>query len=85
MNWIHRVTRGARILLGIGLVALCGMQNAMAADEEGINVNVSRNGDDVVIDLDFVVPVAPHDAWEVLVDYDHMTNFLSNLKVSRIQ
>ena len=58
----------------------------MAADphENPIEVIVYINGEDVIVDVDFLVPVTPQKAWDVLTDFDHMAGFVSNLQMSKI-
>ncbi|GAC1431002.1 MAG: hypothetical protein NVSMB6_29660 [Burkholderiaceae bacterium] len=38
----------------------------------------------MIIDVSLVVPATPREAWDVLIDYDHMARFLPNLRVSKI-
>lgn len=71
------------IVLAVALGILGTSASSFAGDED-INVKVERNGEEVVIDLNFVLDCERKDAWNVLVDYDHMTEFLSNLKFSKI-
>ncbi len=49
-----------------------------------ISVQVKKNGDNVTVDASFSVPVPPKLAWEVLTDFGHMSNFISNVTFSSI-
>ena len=49
-----------------------------------IAVQVQKRGELVVVDAEFTAPVAPKLAWEVLTDFNHMSNFISNVKFSSI-
>jgi hypothetical protein len=59
----------------------CG--NAISS-EQNIVVAVSRAGDAFVVDATIDVPVTLHTAWDVLVDFDHMTSILNNLTSSKV-
>lgn len=41
-------------------------------------------GDEVVVDVNFQLPVTPREAWAVMTDYDHATAFISKLEKSVI-
>ncbi|MFJ1472333.1 SRPBCC family protein [Massilia sp. YIM B02787] len=55
-----------------------------ARPEEDMQVKVSRQGDVVTAHAQFAVPVSARQAYAVLTDYDHMTDFLADLDESRI-
>ena len=66
---------------------LCLFYTAASADErhdKDIEVRVNIEGDEVMVDAAFSVPVTPQKAWEVLTDFDHMAGFISNLQFSKI-
>lgn len=76
--------RGARYAgLLVAVLASLHMTPCRASDDD-IEVNVTKHGDEVTIDLQFLVHAKKHEVWTVLTDYDHMTEFLSNLHVSHI-
>lgn len=58
-----------------------GAASAYAAD---MAITVARNGELVVVDAGFDVPVTPRQAWQVLTDYEHMTRFMPNLASSTV-
>ena len=53
-----------------------------AAPADPIQVNVQRRGAIVVVDVQTEVPADMATAWAVLTDYEHMADFISNLKTS---
>ena len=55
-----------------------------APDEQDIEVHAKKVANLIVIDVSLLVQATPRQAWDVLVDYDHMTEFLPNLQVSKI-
>jgi len=57
---------------------------ADTAPADNAAAKVQKNGDTVIIDLSITVPVTPQEAWDVLVDFDHMTQFNHNLEVSQV-
>lgn len=59
--------------------------NAAPAEAQDIAVNVEIVGDLVRINSSFLVDASPRQAWEVMVDYDHATRFISDLEISRIE
>jgi carbon monoxide dehydrogenase subunit G len=64
------------------------LQLAWSADEpplvSGSDVRVERNGGGFTVDLTLYAPVAPALAWEVLTDFDRMSEFVPNLISSRV-
>lgn len=61
----------------LALVANC-------ADAQGVQVNVVRDGDFVVVSASADMPVERRVAWEVLTNYDRYTDFIPHLRVSRV-
>ena len=55
-----------------------------AAAEPKVAVNVTQSGEAFLIDAVVDVPVPAARAWDVLIDFDHMTSILGNLTSSRI-
>ena len=55
-----------------------------AAHAQGIDVQVTRRGQGVVVDVRATVNVRPAYAWAVLTDYDHMAEFVSVLTSSTV-
>ncbi len=71
-----------RILLLFLLFGLAA--NRASGGEADIVVAVREVGEGFVAEASIRAPVRPQTAWEVLVDYDHMTSIMSNLSASRI-
>ena len=71
-----------RIAVLAFLVLLFG-GNAFGAEPE-VAVAVSEAGEAFVVEAMIRVPVTQRTAWEVLVDFDHMTGILNNLTSSRV-
>ncbi len=62
------------------------MAAAFADTQQGedIEVKVEVAGENVSVDLSLVVPATRQEVWAVLTDFDHMAEFISNLKESRV-
>ena len=58
--------------------------NAKADADPAIDVGVRMQGDEVFVDVSFHVRVTPQEAWAVMTDYDHATDFISKLEKSVI-
>jgi len=54
-------------------------------DDRDVDVHVTRSGDDFSVSVDCPVAAPVAAVWEVLTDYDHMTQFTSNLGVSNVR
>jgi hypothetical protein len=50
-----------------------------------VAVNVSQSGETFLIDASIDVPVAAATAWEVMTDFDHMTDIVGNLRSSEVR
>ena len=51
---------------------------------QDLTVDVQKHDGMLVIDVNMLVKVSPSEAWAVLTDYDHMAQFLPNLRSSKI-
>jgi hypothetical protein len=71
-------------LLAALLAAHAAVAHA-AAEDQGIDVKVMRDGSTMRVDSELRVHASPQDAWEVLTDYDNMARFVSTLKASSIE
>ncbi len=72
------------VLFAIALAILPAVAHAVSPDSRGIVVAVHRDGEAFVVDVDLTVDATPQEAWNVLTDYDHMSEFVSNLTMSHI-
>ena len=52
--------------------------------DEDIEVKVKIVGENVIVDLTLVVPATRQEVWAVLIDFERMAGFVSNLKESRV-
>ena len=69
-------------VLTLALLPIAGLQ---AAADQDIEVRVKKNGAEVAVDVDCPVNASVAVAWEVLTDYDHMSEFLSDVQHSSVQ
>jgi carbon monoxide dehydrogenase subunit G len=51
---------------------------------EDIEVKVKSTGENVIVDVTFSVPATVQEVWRVLTDFDHMADFISNVKESKV-
>lgn len=84
-----RTLRTLRVMaLGLSLgVPFALAQAPGKTDAQGasaIVVHVEKAGETIVVDVEMVVQVPPVAAWDVLTDYDHMSQFVANVHSSRI-
>jgi Polyketide cyclase / dehydrase and lipid transport len=62
--------------------AVAGLMLPAAAQE--VTAKVERHGDKIVVDVTARVAAPLATTWAVLVDYDHMADYMSNLKTSKV-
>lgn len=55
-----------------------------ATSTQDIEVSAKKVNNMVVIDVSLVVPATAKEAWDVLIDYDRMPEFLPNLQSSKV-
>jgi len=66
------------------LLLFAATAHAEPQQDEGIEVKVQVAGENVIVDLSFVVPATRQQVWAVLTDFDHMDDFISNVKESKV-
>lgn len=71
-------------LLAPAIAGAASDAHAAPADGREIAVQVTRYGEMIIVDVDAYVQATPREAWDVLTDYDHMAQFVSNLESSSI-
>ena len=76
------VTRHLLLLLA-ALLCLYPLE-PRAAPDSTIHVAVRMQGDEVLVDVNFHVRATPQEAWAVMTDYSHATEFISKLDKSVI-
>lgn len=69
------------VLLGIASSAVLAQQ---VPYDQTVEVSARKAGEQIIIDVNMLVPATQSQTWDVLVDYDHMSQFLPNLQVSKI-
>jgi len=72
----------AAILVAGVLAAAWPATAASPADD--ITVNVDREGNTFTVSLDMVVAAGADETWEVLTDFDKMSQILSNVDASKV-
>ena len=75
---------GSHILAALALSALQVPAWAANADQD-ILVRVLKDGQNITVDVDCPVDAPWSLVWEVLTDYDHMAEFVSNLEFSGVK
>ena len=80
-NFLYASCRLLR--LALALLCLLAMQ-ARADAEPAIGVEVRVQNGEVLVDVSFHVRATPQEAWAVMTDYDHATEFISQLEKSVI-
>jgi uncharacterized protein YndB with AHSA1/START domain len=83
-----RARSGTMLKIVLVLMAALICQSASPADNDAqvddMKIDVQKNGDVVVIDFTVTIAATPQETWAVMVDYDHMSQFLSNVQSSKI-
>jgi uncharacterized membrane protein len=67
-----------------GLVLCVSCTSGVSAMEPGVAVTITQVGETFVVEVLAEVPVPLAGAWEVLTDFDHMAQFIGNVKSSRV-
>jgi uncharacterized membrane protein len=73
-----------KVLIALICLLTFGTQAGADGASDDIKVKVQKDGDSVIIDLSVTIPATPQETWAVLTDFDHMSQFLSNLQSSKI-
>ena len=74
----------SRFIFTLTAIFLLVLSHVVSGVEPEIVINIERNGDAFIVDTKFDLPVPLRTAWEVLTDFDNMTEILSNLTSSKI-
>jgi hypothetical protein len=78
-----RWRNGSRVLAILLLTALPIRASSTSADQD-IAVHALKDGQEIAVDVDCPVDAPWSVIWDVLTDYDHMTQFISNLELSDV-
>ena len=52
--------------------------------QDDIDIKIQNDGERIIVNASFTVPVTPHHAWAVLTDFDNTPNFMSSIQSSKI-
>jgi carbon monoxide dehydrogenase subunit G len=69
---------------------LVGAEQVISADQtiqsynNDIEITIQNDGEQIVVDATFTVPVKPQLVWETLTDFDSIQNFISSVQSSKI-
>jgi hypothetical protein len=72
------------VLLALG-IALASSPARSQTDNGDIAVRATKDGETIRVEVDCPVTAPAAIAWDVLTDYDHMAEFISNLRQSEIR
>jgi len=64
--------------------ALISVKQAAIAYNNDIQVKVKHDGEQVIVDAEFIVPVVPQQAWAVLTDFENIPSFNSGVLSSKV-
>jgi uncharacterized membrane protein len=67
-----------------GMLAIAPARAAAADPDTNIDVRASKEGDIIVVDVALTISASQHEVWNVLTDYDHMADFISDLQSSSV-
>lgn len=74
-----------KIILGTAIFPIASLIFLADANAgQSVDVLVKKIGELVIVDADFDVQVTQRQAWNVLVDFEHMTQFVPNLRSSSV-
>src|SRR5438034_3808945 len=71
-------------LFAIALPMHSAVAHPAPPDSRDIAVAIRRDADAIDVDVDLRVEATPQQVWDVLTDYGHMAEFVSNVAMSRI-
>ncbi|SOD42020.1 SRPBCC family protein [Nitrosovibrio sp. Nv4] len=52
--------------------------------DKNIAINIQNDGEQIIVDASFIVPVVPQEAWAVLTDFDNIPKFNSSVLSSKV-
>jgi hypothetical protein len=82
---VTAIDRYRYVLLQIALLMFAGPAVvAQVPPDNAIQITIEKIGQVNVVDVSVSVLATPQQAWAVLTDWDNLTNFMTNIKASRI-
>ena len=70
--------------LVLAAVLMFASVRAIAGNDRDVDIRIHVEGDVVSVDASMLVAATPQEVWSVFVDFDHMAQFISNLKSSAV-
>lgn len=80
----HNSRRARRYFRQVCAAGLWLGTASVAYADAAIEVTGRREGQSVIIDANMTAPVTPSTAWAVLIDYEHMSEFIPGMKSSDV-
>jgi hypothetical protein len=76
--------RGAALCASMAFVAVLALASAQPARAGPVSIETTRDGNAIDIHASAVLNADAGTAWRVLTDYDHYTDFVPGLRLSRV-
>jgi carbon monoxide dehydrogenase subunit G len=70
--------------LVLGTALMFTLARATAGSDRDVDIRVHVEGDVVSVDASMLVAATPQEVWSVFTDFDHLAQFISNLKSSAV-
>jgi carbon monoxide dehydrogenase subunit G len=74
----------ATLLSLLLLVPALSRPTYAAQSDDGLDISISVDGDEVRLDISALIEAKPREVWAVFTDFDRMAEFVSNLKSSQV-
>ena len=81
---VTQTVRNGRVFFVIGVLALAAQSLPDGAGAQGLAIEVERQGEFITVTASAQMQVDARIAWEVLSDYDHLAQFIPDMKSSRV-
>ena len=62
----------------------CSAEERTPSADDAVHVTAKKDGQTITVDAVFKVVATQRQAWDVLTDFAHMPNFVSNLESSKV-
>jgi hypothetical protein len=64
--------------------SMCCVASGSTSADDPIQVTARKNGETITVDAVFNVSATQQQAWDVLIDFEHMPNYVPNLESSKV-
>jgi hypothetical protein len=64
--------------------SMCSVASESTSADDPIQVTARKNGETITVDAVFNVSATQRRAWDVLIDFEHMPNYVANLESSKV-